>query len=803
MTHQLNLFQIANQHQLSLRYRLIEISGLPSGKHLHRNLQKVREVVNRTYGTPAVLTSRGGQPYLAVATETVKQAIPDDLDVPVFQGMAAHLRTSSDAIETLALSRLSEEEIKIATSFLEFTLRQPLRHNGALWQGASAFVYYMKQPLALPGNPRRYPPVALYPGFRFRVMQVAGKGLCVAVDVVHLYADTRTLAERVALGDHWRALIGRYFVYEFGPRWYQIQFQEHANYPISDARFVDPRNGEHMIDVYRYTLDVHGRTTDRLRYLHPDDPALVYTYPHQSEQFYGAMSLARLRYQTEDPEVGAIHRFSVTPPEQRLKDIQHVIKSYLDNTAHLNSMAVQVRNTPITVPVKIFPMPAQRFGHGNILPSPRKDKESVKLMWRTREWWLQDKQRGFLAHTGIRNQYILAPLSIADDAPLMERIEHDIVSAVNALSPTPYRPTVVVWNDQGARTIVQYKQALADAKQEMVRAGVSCALVILPFNTRSRENGRLRQHIKTMMYPAVRTKCIQASELTKYLEQTHHKYTVVPGHERRYQQYLFNTALDTLVTSGYWPWALADPLKHDVHIGLDVLNNTAGFTFVGAGASICRFHPLTSEQKEKLLAEQLCHVLVEHLSQLIPRIQEKTGRLPHHLLIHRDGRWYDTEQEGLDQAVAHLCEHGLLPPDVQIGVVEIHKTSAERFRLFNVFNERVSNPWVGSYHLFNASTGLVCTTGYPGLPQGTAEPLLIKLVSGTLNIEDVLRDIYWLSVLAWTKPDGIQGEPLTIKLADDWLEAVGTKLSDFADIQDRDGAAEADQAGVPKTALMR
>src|SRR5262249_54311105 len=69
--------------------------------------------------------------------------------------------------------------------------------------------------------------------------------------------------------------------------------------------------------------------------------------------------------------------------------------------------------------------------------------------------------------------------------------------------------------------------------------------------------------------------------------------------------------------------------------------------------------------------------------------------------------------------------------------------------------------------------GLICTTGIPGRIPGTVKPLLINIAEGNLDIEKVLRDVYWLSVLAWSKPDGVQSLPITIKLADDWLEPIG------------------------------
>lgn len=761
-----------------MSYRLVEIGGLPSGKTLYRNLQRIKYFIGREYGTPAVTLKRGEQHYLAIATETKKQPLPPELEVPVLQGLATRLRLLPGPPLTLDLTDLCREDELIATTFIGFTMRGYLRNHPNLWQGASSFLWYTKEPLALPmRGGKQSSPVALYPGFSYRVVAIPEVGLCVAVDVVHVYTDTRTLAQRVETGEDWRSFVGRHFVYEFGPSWYFIQLREVSNYSISapEARFEHPRSPGRITDVYEYTLEKwRGRETTRLRQLRPEVRALVYNYPNQSGEFRGATSLARLRYQTEDPEIGPLHRLTILEPEQRLERIQNTVATYLDGQVTLGGIPIQVSHEPLSMPTKAFPVPSQQFGNGRVLDRPGRGEEALREMWRTRVEWLCNKQIGPLTSSGIRSQFILAPLSLAENEALMDRIQEDLVAAVNQISPAPYHPTSVIWDDRGVRTIPQFKRALAERQQLMERSGVACTLVILPAGLPRKESGKLRLHIKRMLYPKVRTKCVQADKILGYLKPNGGEYRVTSG---KYRSYLRNTALDILVTSGYWLWALAEPLHYDLYVGVDVLNNTAGFTFVGANGVICRFHPSTSEQKEKLSAGQMARELLENLGQLIPRVRQETGALPRHLVVHRDGRFYDTEQQGLHHAVAQLRSRGLLPSEVHIGVVEIHKSHAERLRMFGRLWDRIVNPWVGSYHAFDERWGILCTTGYPGIQQGTANPLVVKLVDGDLDIEKVLRDVYWLSVLAWTKPDGIQGEPVTIKLADDWLEPIAARVS--------------------------
>ncbi len=759
---------------------MVEISKLTEGKTLHHNLQKVSKFVTREYGTPAVLLNRDGRHYLAVAMQPAKQSLPSDLDVPILQGLSAHLRVVSNPVQIRSLANLrSEDEQRIASAFLSFALSSHLYNCRTLWRGASSSIYYTKRPL----EHNRRPIVALYPGFSFRVFPVPGSGLCIGVDVVHVYTDARTLAERMAEGDSWRSFIGRHFVYEFGPQWYFIQLRAVSDHAVSEARFEYPKGSGQHIDVYTYTLDRwRGEETPRLRSLRRTDKALVYNYPNDSGEFQGAVTLARLRYQTEDQEIGRLHNRTILDPDRRLERIQGTIADHFDSKAVLNGIPIQVNSEPLSVPKRVFPIPSQLFGNDRVLPSPGPTAQAIREMWRTRADWLRDKEVGFLTRDGITSQFILFPMSVASNEPLMERIEKDLTRAVTEISPVSCHQTSVVWDDRDVQNIPQLKRALVVPQQHMAQSGVACAIVVLPSRWSGKKVGKLRRHIKKLLYPVVRTKCVQVDQILEYVQPGDDGYQVIDGRDRDYDNYLFNTALDVLVTSGFWPWALAEPLHYDLHVGVDVLNNTAGFTFIGANGAICRFQSSTSEQKEKLSASQMAEQLTENLSTLIPRIREKTGALPRHLIIDRDGRFYDSEGDGVNTAVAELQSKGLLTATAKIGVVELHKSQAERLRMMSIFNGQAVNPKVGSYHIFDSRTGALCTTGFPGLPHGTAEVLVVKIVDGDLDIEKSLSDLYWLSVLSWTKPNGIQGDPIVIKLADDWLEPIGAKTSESDEI---------------------
>jgi len=57
------------------------------------------------------------------------------------------------------------------------------------------------------------------------------------------------------------------------------------------------------------------------------------------------------------------------------------------------------------------------------------------------------------------------------------------------------------------------------------------------------------------------------------------EYEVDREQERNYTSYLRYTTLGLLLVNRRWPWVLDRPTHYDAYIGVDVLRNTAAFTF--------------------------------------------------------------------------------------------------------------------------------------------------------------------------------------------------------------------------------
>lgn len=768
---------------------MIEIGSIPEGVDLPHNLQLIRKYVQREYGTPATSIIRNGKRFLAVGIKPRKKDYPAIIDAPILQGLIVPLQLTSDTIK-LNLTHPSEDDQQIITNFLDFDLRSALRaDNERLWKGNSPYIFYTKRPVPLRDNTNG---VNLYPGFSCRMQFVPNVGFGLVIDTLSVFTDARTLAERKADGEDWRSWIGRHFVYEFGLRWYFIQLKNVEKKTIAEAQFIDPRSSV-TTNLFDYLNDRwKDRKPEHLQLVTRDDLAVTYGSSTQQGEKYAAASLIRLRYKTNEEPARNYHKETIIDAEDRFHYLQKIIRKYLNGKVRLAEIPLSITDQPASIPYRVFSIPSQLFGKNQVLPAPQINPQTIEDNWRKRKDWLQNTNIGIYSRSdGLTSQFFMMPSSYTDDEDLADQIEQDIKRAVQKYCPIPYNPKLVVWDDENAQDIPQIRAELGELKKSMVNAGISCAVVVLPTHRSKLDTGKLRRHIKKALSPEIRTKCVQGSELIHLMQAAQNKDRKTVG---RYQSYLTYTALDILVTSGYRLWVLNEPLHYDLYIGIDVLNNVAGFTFVAAGGAICRFVSSSSDQKEQLSAEQVADVLGKNLREIIPRFKELSGRLPSHIVIHRDGRWYNSESQGFKIVTDKLFHEGLLPENVVKGVAEIQKTNAQRWRIFARDENQILNPIIGTYFIFTPQRGIICTTGSPARIPGTPKPLLVNIVEGSLDIEKELRDIYWLSMLAWSKPDGVQSLPITIKLADSWLEPIG------ADINENEALfqAIADKSIIPK-----
>lgn len=747
----LNLFEITNLADLRADYRRLRLIGLPTDEHFDRNAQQIATDLSYELRQPVARIRHDGQ---------VKLAIPAGSRLPNLKRQvvphAVELLPEQETSE-LDLASLDETTAPIARAFMQFAIRAPLRSDGSLWQNGRA--WYGKQPR--PSGDSRGS-IDLYDGFRFAVVTSSEGRVFLAVDVATAYVDRLWLPQRMNGGD-FRSYRGRRALYHYGPNWYVVQLQGLPGASISEQSFVP--NGGARIDVLSYTRNQWPRDSI-VASLDPASPALIYKTIGAARERYGALALCKLAYTTQHPEVAGLHRASVMEPRIRFARAAAVVRRFFQHAQFAHS-PIRITDRPLQVERRVFPFPAQRFGQGRVLGTTAgagvTDIVGLERVGRSRLELLLDPRAGPLDRTPFDAQAAVLPHDLP--RPIAEDFVERFQAAMRGISgQSSYAARTVLYDSTGARSLHQQLEAIEKGLRDgNLRHGY--ALLVLPVGA----HPDLHHQLKRRQWPNLQIQCANAAKLSGYYELSPSGCRVRPGIDNKLNSYVRNVALGVLSANRKWPWGLATALHYDVYVGIDVLNRIAGITCVCDNAARIFFRDYPCSQPERLTAPQMSTMVVDALGDVVPKL----GLHPRSVVVQRDGRSFASERRGLHAAIRTLMSRGVLPIDVSVGIVEVHKSSADHLRLAEGPSpEQLSNPTVGSYHVLGPRSGIVSTTGSPFQFPGTADPLAIEIAEGDLKIEHVLEDAYALSTLIFSAPDKCGRLPVTIRLADDLLEPI-------------------------------
>src|SRR5262249_17720417 len=149
------------------------------------------------------------------------------------------------------------------------------------------------------------------------------------------------------------------------------------------------------------------------------------------------------------------------------------------------------------------------------------------------------------------------------------------------------------------------------------------------------------------------------------------RYEVRAAQRGRMSGYLRNVALNkVLLTNERSPFVLATPLHADLVVGIDLKHNTAGFTVVGKNGGHVRTVCRNARQREMLLADQVATYMLE----LIRLEAAGSDELIRTIVVHRDGRLWESEREGILRAVDRHRTEGVIASDATVTILEISKT---------------------------------------------------------------------------------------------------------------------------------
>lgn len=757
--HVISLYPVEGIRGARLRYRLVEVCGAhgwegDDGDHVEKNLNQLLKQVAIRQKAPVALVTRDEKRLLAV---------PADMEMTELDyALTPHVVTLNPHDETheIDFSRLDDETGRIGDSFLAYHLRSPLMTDGSLWR-AGPSMYFAKKPVNWKIDARD---VDVFRGFAFRLVW-RGKELYLGLRVAHKYVDSAWLVDRCdgRTLDSYRM---RHFLYFFGNRWYPVQLLGYTGSGIQNAKF-QPEPGGPIRNVHEYTLEKAGANPPNwIKTLNADSPGIQYRYPGKDGRFYGAAALCKLLLNTEDPAMRRAHRLSIMEPEERFGLMRELVERHFSKSV-FGGAQIAVRPAALRVPPQTFAVPRQVFGRDKVLAvRSQEDPNGIELrdLGRARMSMLLDPEGGLAVAKSFDAQHLLAPEGL--HRQITEDFKERIQKTVRQMTQMSFALNPVLFKADG-RTLREQVLVVTSAVDN---SGISHGhgIMILPRAAKK----DLHNFIKRKFLDRLPLQCVSEEELHGFYalstDNGRVQYRVKPELESRYVSYLRYTALGVLIANRQWPWVLEKRTHYDLYIGIDVLYNTAAFTFFADGGRLCFVRTYESKQKEKLSRSQIKTAIYENLKEMLASGSFR----PRSIIVHRDGKTYHCEWKGFLDAVEDLKAEGRLSNDVKVGIIEIHKHSSLRARLVLENNGRLSNPQVGSWFTLSDIEGFVCTTGYPFRIPGTVNPLSVLIAHGELDIENVLRDLFWMSQLCWMVPDRCIRLPIDVKLCDDVLRSV-------------------------------
>lgn len=775
-----NIYMIQNLGELNCKYRIYRLRGLsPDSEDYHRNLQFLESKLTYQTGSPCVTYTTENGTF--IAQPDGYEELPGALNlvrVPV-------KIEKEPEIKELKFNSLDTITAKLAARFLYEEIQRKFYESPWLWQPSSGFPFYHKSPdqefRKLSDN------VDLYRGFTFRVVLLPNGKIGICVDVSSKYVSRNPLPTKISR-DGFRKYQGMKCLYEYGNRWYEVRI-ENLN-DLNAGELILP-NGISLFD------DVHNRAgshkSQNLLTLPKDCSVLIY-YNSWREPRNIPSGLCRMTFGTGHPEIKRFHSKTIKQPYLRRNEIQFVVnKNFRELT--FGSSKIQLSDKPLIVENKRFTAPDLEFGKDKILSlrnSPNAINVSLDEFPSKKKDLLYSPEAGLFTKKPFDRQYLILPKSVCES--FGEKFINDVKSEVQRLcSPNDgivYSPITIPYNDSVQKSIYRIGKEIIKAVEEC-GATSGYGLVMIPELKSSRI--QKEDELANLVMRELRQRDIYVSVIhTTVPTESYESIPTDRGNggwslvfdkkqQGKYRGYLKNVVLNKiLILNSFWPFVLKTPLHTDLVIGIDVKNNTAGFTIIHKNGAYITFHPSESDQKEQLGKN---HIRTK-ITEIIRKEQGLSFRNIKDVVIYRQGKLFPTEKEGILQALNSLSKEKLIDQDYRCTFVDIRTTSRVPFRLFSVStspgNQRewVDNPTIGTYNSISDSEAFICNTGIPYGHRGTTKPIHI-IKDGPLPIEFILEDEFYLSNLTWTKVDDCSRQPLFVKIND-------IRLREFAGEYDRD-----------------
>lgn len=463
--------------------------------------------------------------------------------------------------------------------------------------------------------------------------------------------------------------------------------------------------------------------------------------------------------------IGPAERFSWA---QRLRDFI--------NGAEVGGRSIQLAESPLDAEefdFVLIPPPAVRVRGSNgteeIIGPPRQMNEQG-LQQRARRRSELIRKNGFLVQRPI-DPLLAWPERLGRDRG--HRMKRDLKE---------------IWTDQGFDVdlgIVFYKD-VGDIEAAIEKGTYDVLLAVLPEGSRAHcrpddTHERIKQRIQLPSQCMQNDRTLPAKWAARPFEEFQRED---PRRAQRIRQSYELCLGNLLVKHHCFPFAPRDPFHYNTHVGLDVggVHNTNAMACIGHGfrrpLNELFFRPeaipIEVQKKEPIPTDCLYRGLLNLFELVYTRAQAARVTPDFETTIfYRDGQllgdgdaW--NERDALTHLHEELLGRGWVTESSVWTAVELLK-SAEGWRFFRS-SGTVVNPLVGEclFAFEDPNTGLVCTTGAPYLTQGSARPVLIRIVDihGRSNRHEVVRDLVWQADLCFTKPDMGMHLPWVLNVAD-------------------------------------
>lgn len=760
-----NIFPILNLEALNFVYDTYKVRNLRREQDEYfQNCDALVRDLSFKLGAPVQRIERDEELFLVIPSDAA--GVPEKFSLVRTQVYFEKTATGS-LLDFLVRNPVNDA---ICLRVIQFLLQAPLRNDKRLWQPAAGMPFFEKTTAEADRG------VGRYQGFGVRALVApSGKiGLC--VDVRSKYLRTEPLPVRLDRFNfqHYK---GRVCAYQFGHQWYEIRIETLSDLKVSEETFTTDKGEMSLLD---YTLAQCERPIPAELASLPVDAAVVRYRTHRGET---RLAAAGLCYPVCDNQEGVarwLHDKAIIPPEIRREVTRSYVERYLLNLQFKGKVLKLARSAERTER-RQFAVPDLEFGSGyklSVRGTPGASAASLDDLGRKRINLLRDRNAGFFVKERFRRQYLILPQSSAESWGA--QYVADLKRAVDQLYPEGggYKPEVITYKDRGPRTYRDQGKAICDTLgQRILEPAYGLVMLHSTSDRKICEHDALaamvvRELRKVDVIAAVNhsdmgSECYALSAGSDGKP----RYVVREGQRGRLSGYLQNVALNKiLLTNSFWPFVLATPLHADLTIGIDVKNQTAAFAVIGKnGASVnVKFDEL--RQKEQLRKDQVLTLLMD----IIRSEHRNIGRPLRSIVIHRDGRCFQSELDGARAAVDKLKAEGVIDAQGSLTVLEISKSAPVRLRLYEIelrhgAKPLVENPQVGTYTIVNGNEGFLCSTGRAFPHKGTVQPLHVRCVLEGMPFVDALEDVYALTTLAWTRPEDATRYPVTLKLIDRWL----------------------------------